>query len=279
MPSSFTPGVGPNPVFTTVSSNQDAGAVSSTFSIDTFLSTFSLSADVGNMLFTGAVVANFITGTHSLTAGSSLVGIRATATNRSDGSIVRLAAYDTHIGNQTSVYGTAHTGTVGDLVGFLANTPETQAASDVVSRAIGIYIATQFGGPGVAAGFGVYQESVADTNHFGGPIDAAGGFSTRVVANAQITTNGLLVTMAGVPTITLWNTNISGTHIWNFEHTDDDFFKIINFSSGFVDRMTISPAGILKVNSGKINLAGIPTSSAGLSTGDVWSNLGILTVV
>jgi hypothetical protein len=35
----------------------------------------------------------------------------------------------------------------------------------------------------------------------------------------------------------------------------------------------------LQLNNGKINVTGIPTSSAGLSAGDVWSNAGILTVV
>ncbi len=37
--------------------------------------------------------------------------------------------------------------------------------------------------------------------------------------------------------------------------------------------------GVLKIISGKINLAGIPTSASGLVSGDVWSNLGILTIV
>jgi hypothetical protein len=35
----------------------------------------------------------------------------------------------------------------------------------------------------------------------------------------------------------------------------------------------------LQLNNGKINVTGIPTSAAGLSAGDVWSNAGVLTVV
>lgn len=44
-------------------------------------------------------------------------------------------------------------------------------------------------------------------------------------------------------------------------------------------RLLIDESGKMSVGSGKLNLAGIPTSSAGLVTGDVWSNLGILTIV
>lgn len=45
------------------------------------------------------------------------------------------------------------------------------------------------------------------------------------------------------------------------------------------NRLMINEAGKLLVGTGKLNLAGIPTSSAGLVTGDVWSNAGILSVV
>lgn len=38
-------------------------------------------------------------------------------------------------------------------------------------------------------------------------------------------------------------------------------------------------AGLIKSSTGKLNLAGIPTSSSGLSSGDVYSNAGILTIV
>ena len=37
--------------------------------------------------------------------------------------------------------------------------------------------------------------------------------------------------------------------------------------------------GQLQLNNGKINVTGIPTSSAGLSAGDIYSNAGVLTVV
>lgn len=37
--------------------------------------------------------------------------------------------------------------------------------------------------------------------------------------------------------------------------------------------------GMVNFPLGKLNVTGIPTSSAGLSSGDVWSNLGILTIV
>ena len=42
--------------------------------------------------------------------------------------------------------------------------------------------------------------------------------------------------------------------------------------------MTASAAPLI-LNAGSINVAGIPTSSAGLVTGDVWSNANVLTVV
>lgn len=35
----------------------------------------------------------------------------------------------------------------------------------------------------------------------------------------------------------------------------------------------------IKTNGGKVNFLSLPTSSAGLSTGDVWSNAGVLTIV
>jgi hypothetical protein len=50
------------------------------------------------------------------------------------------------------------------------------------------------------------------------------------------------------------------------------------FSGGNL-RLVIDESGKLIVETGKLNLAGIPTSSSGLVTGDVWSNLGILTIV
>ena len=48
-------------------------------------------------------------------------------------------------------------------------------------------------------------------------------------------------------------------------------------SPTFTGNVTVSGVGILK--SSRLNLAGIPTSAAGLVTGDVWSNAGVLTIV
>jgi hypothetical protein len=45
-------------------------------------------------------------------------------------------------------------------------------------------------------------------------------------------------------------------------------------------QVTMTPTQVpIQLNNGLINVAGIPTSAAGLSAGDVWSNSGVLTVV
>jgi len=59
----------------------------------------------------------------------------------------------------------------------------------------------------------------------------------------------------------------------------------IRFSGGTVFRKLVAKVAMtatqttLKLNNGKINVTGIPTSAVGLNSGDIYSNAGILTVV
>lgn len=54
---------------------------------------------------------------------------------------------------------------------------------------------------------------------------------------------------------------------------------IHNVTGDRADFVQVTVAERLSVHSGRINLKGIPTSSVGLFSGDVWSNAGILTIV
>lgn len=69
-----------------------------------------------------------------------------------------------------------------------------------------------------------------------------------------------------------------------FGGADSDFglasLGAVKFSTAGVTAVTIDAAAQrLIVESGKLRIASIPTSAAGLSAGDVWSNAGVLTIV
>jgi hypothetical protein len=55
--------------------------------------------------------------------------------------------------------------------------------------------------------------------------------------------------------------------------------NINNVTGDRADFVRVVVGERLSVHSGRLNLKGIPTSSAGLASGDVWSNAGILTIV
>jgi hypothetical protein len=91
------------------------------------------------------------------------------------------------------------------------------------------------------------------------------GFSTLTLANGV---NGgvLAVRNASGYGLNIYTTN-SGGHIAAIDST-----KALIFETNDTARLTIKASGV-------INIANIPTSAVGLSAGDIWSNLGILTIV
>lgn len=99
-----------------------------------------------------------------------------------------------------------------------------------------------------------------------GQINGAIGASTLILNATQANTPGLILSNLGSPVGQVFSSSTgvmdcyvgsgAGTHAYN-----------------------ISAAGKFAVSSGKFNITGIPTSSSGLSSGDVYSNAGILTIV
>jgi len=67
----------------------------------------------------------------------------------------------------------------------------------------------------------------------------------------------------------MYNQTVGNITFWNNLSTGN-----INFTTGSASspQMTLKPSGVL-------NLSSVPTSPVGLSSGDIWNNLGILTIV
>lgn len=97
------------------------------------------------------------------------------------------------------------------------------------------------------------------------PVSVTGGTGTGAKFYMQWGINAVTVTGAG----TLYNTFPPPFIACSGEKSIKALFAVT---------MTETQQQ-LQLNNGKINVTGIPTSAAGLSSGDVWNNLGILTVV
>jgi hypothetical protein len=86
---------------------------------------------------------------------------------------------------------------------------------------------------------------------------------------------------------------IAGTVSTGFVPTSIEFetaeavtrvIRMVIMPDGKVGIGTVAPTTLLDVagdvtTSGNVNFSGIPTSSAGLSAGDLWNNAGILTII
>jgi len=117
--------------------------------------------------------------------------------------------------------------------------------------------------------------------------------TTTPKSYASLTNNGQLISLGNIGVNT--GENFRFNNYYNSGTTTDraistGFAAGINLEAGsmifkssassvsadtnvtLVERMRIKPSGV-------INISNIPTSAAGLSTGDIWSNLGILTIV
>jgi len=107
-----------------------------------------------------------------------------------------------------------------------------------------------------------YKLDVNGTGRFVGSVSGADFTATNFyvpVSGAFIINNGRYIVYNGVNSYIGDIDNIAGTA------------SLILRQNG-LDRLTIKNGGI-------INLSSVPTSSAGLSSGDIYSNLGVLTIV
>lgn len=115
--------------------------------------------------------------------------------------------------------------------------------------------------------------------------DATFGGDARVSRGAHIGNYTISHTDTGSTTTVFGNYSggvYSGMMIdntWDGTY-NDDAIRFVTHDGGAAsqDALTLSKSGDATF-SGNVNLSGIPTSSAGLSSGDVWSNGGVLTIV
>lgn len=118
----------------------------------------------------------------------------------------------------------------------------------------------------------------------GATLTLGGGNVTSIVA-AQPISNlscpSITVATNGTTYIILKDTNLGSNRQWNIDMQDDGAlrFEYFNGSIYITTPMLISNTGKTSLGGGKLNLAGIPTSSSGLVSGDVYSNAGILSIV
>lgn len=127
------------------------------------------------------------------------------------------------------------------------------------------------------------SDGVSANSTFSGAVNIAG--SLNATSSAVISSTGstsIEMRAGGRPNNTYeWYFNIP---IFGFGV--DNVWELIQVINGvrttaihFDASTNLTLSGNCKVGTGRLNLAGIPTSASGLSSGDVWSNLGILNIV
>jgi len=138
--------------------------------------------------------------------------------------------------------------------------------------------------------WGIYQSGSGEKNYFAGNVGIG---TTTPKSYASLTTSGQLISLGNIGVNT--GENFRFNNYYNSGTISDraistGFAAGINLEAGsmifkssassvsadtnvtLVERMRIKPTGV-------INISNIPTSAAGLSAGDIYSNLGILTIV
>lgn len=133
---------------------------------------WSPTANVSSGGATGLDSKVFKRGTFDATEGlGGLLALRGTATLRGDGTVYRIVGIDTHVGNQTSIYGTG-TGSVVYADQIIARSPIADA-SNPITNATGLTIEAQKI-TGVTNGIGLDQKGVNDQNYLRGPTAVSG---------------------------------------------------------------------------------------------------------
>jgi hypothetical protein len=165
----------------------------------------------------------------------------------------------------------------------------THAAQEILSMTNGgtgysvDQILTQSGGTGTAAtvrvlrvdGDGKIRELTVET----------GGDYSVLPSGEQSFTGGTGTGLSCALLYTALTIDAGGVGITNPGSNYPEFpAPVARFTGGTVFRPAVlvvtmtASAAVLQLNAGKINVAGIPTSSAGLATGDLWNDGGTLKV-
>jgi hypothetical protein len=157
------------------------------------------------------------------------------------------------------------------------------AGSSIFNAAAGANIRLQYSGTddwafGTDAGaasrdFNFYNYNTSSINFGISRATGAATFSSSVTANGSVyianaNANNEL-TFVGTEFTNIFSETTSGIQ---FGITSLGTSAAIDFLTNNVTRLKIKSTGV-------INIASIPTSPVGLSTGDIWSNAGILTIV
>lgn len=94
------------------------------------------------------------------------------------------------------------------------------------------------------------------------------------------TVPSITVQSAGTTYLIWKDTNVGSGKEWEATMQDDGGWHLDFYNgSARIHPLIVDTAGKVNLPLGKLNLTGIPTSSSGLSSGDVYSNAGILTIV
>jgi hypothetical protein len=87
---------------------------------------------------------------------------------------------------------------------------------------------------------------------------------------ARYSSGGTISGLANGAWVTSSNGSTNVDHVWH-----DDSYNEWNF----VSDSTFQSAGNSKIRAGKLALTSLPTSSSGLSSGDLWNNGGVVNIV
>lgn len=114
-----------------------------------------------------------------------------------------------------------------------------------------------------AAGIGVAPESGFSLTTVGPDNAAKGGLKLYALNLSQ----NIVIGFGGLTTTQNCDLRAGGTMILGTNGSSD-----LSFFTAAAIRMVIKASGV-------VNIAGIPASASGLSSGDIYSNAGILTIV
>ena len=176
----------------------------------------------------------------------------------------------TDAGYKLDVSGTARitgalTGTSASFSSTITSTNERGfRSSDAVNGGSSWLFGANSGSYFISVNGGVNALIIADTGAatFSSSVTAAADIQTNGTANKYIKSTGFISNQLG--------------QLSDFGASDAGYYFVAGGGMQFV---TSGVNRILIKSTGVINIASIPTSPAGLSSGDIWSNLGILTIV
>lgn len=173
--------------------------------------------------------------------------------------------------------GTTATASVATFSIPYANEIDTRGSGYAVGDAI-----TVSGGTFTTAASGIVTKVDGSGAVFGVKFTTPGSYSVSPGATAATTTTGSGVGLVIVPMFSILTVSVTnpGTNYSEFLPPNVTSAGATTTYRQAVLKVTMTATqGQLQLNNGKINVTGIPTSAAGLSAGDVWSNAGVLTVV